>query len=123
MAGAVTITEQIYSGVNLITFSWTSDASGDATGTTTSYYDGEVLAFATIPATGSGESPSDNYDIVITDANGLDVLAGQGANRDEATTEYVTNQANLGCVANSQLSIAVSNSGNVTGGVAYLWIR
>jgi hypothetical protein len=121
MAGMVcTITETTHTSVKLIKFAWTSDdAAGTAAGTTTSYYDGKIIWFVTDPG---GTAPDDNYDITIVDGNSIDVLAGAGADRDTADTEYVA-EASLGAVVASKLTLAVANAGNAKLGTIYLYIR
>ncbi|KKK54249.1 hypothetical protein LCGC14_3086620, partial [marine sediment metagenome] len=64
----------------------------------------------------------DNYDLVVTDAAGVDILAAAGANRDTANTEYVAS-ASLGAVASSLLTFTISNAGDTKEGVVYLYIR
>ncbi len=119
MAGTVVTTEITHTSMKKIKFAWTSSAGGAADATTTEYYDGKIFAFVTDP---SATAPTDNYDIVITDGDGIDVLLGAGANRDTANTEYVS-QATLGGVAASKLTLAVTNAGNAKLGDAYLYIR
>lgn len=114
------VTEQTYGSVKKVTWNWTADASGDASEATSESYDGEILGFATIPD--GTNAPTDNYDIVINDADSHDVLIGAGADRDTATTEYV-DRASLAAVAGSKLTLVVSNAGNGGEGVAILWIR
>lgn len=67
---------------------WTSNASGAAAGTTKKIV-GRLLKGVTDP---SATAPTDDYDIVITDEEGVDVL-GQShddlANRDTANSEQV----------------------------------
>jgi hypothetical protein len=58
-------------------------------GTVTAYaltkkVSGRLLALETDPGS---TAPTDNYDLTITDANGLDVLQGVGANRHTTTTQ------------------------------------
>ena len=106
--------------VKLVTWTWTSDASGDASEATAVAVDGDVIGLVTVPS--SGSAPTDDYDIVINDANSVDVLAGAGANRDTANTEYVQGTS-LGWVANSLLTLVVSNAGNTKAGTVYLYIR
>lgn len=120
MAMSVTISEITYSRVKKIIFTWVSAADGSFSGTTTKPYDGRVVGLTTIPA-GGGSAPTDNYDFVITDADGHDVLLGAGANRDTANTEQVT-EASLSAVAGSPLTITGSNAGSTKGGVVILWI-
>lgn len=114
------VTEQTYGSVKKIVWSWTADASGDASEATSGSYDGEILGLATIPD--GTNAPTDNYDIVINDADDHDVLLGSGANRDTAVTEYV-DRASLAAVAGSVLTLVVSNAGNGGEGVTVLWVR
>jgi hypothetical protein len=93
MAGSVVQTLAISSGkgVATLTFAWTGDAS-----------DGTIPATAISAAhlaklegfkldmlyTDPGAvAPTDNYDITLEDANGVDILGGAGADRDTANTE------------------------------------
>jgi len=115
-----TITETTSGSVKLIKFAWTSDDSaGTVTGTTTKSYNGKLIWFVTDPGS---TAPTDNYDIAINDGNSIDVLAGAGADRDTANTEYGA-EASLGAVVNSTLSIAISNAGNAKTGTTYVYIR
>ena len=117
---AVTITEKTYTSMKLIIFDWTSDASGDATGTTTNSYDGGIYGFATDP---DGTAiPTDNYNITITDLNSIDVLFNSGLLRDTANIEYVA-EASLGAVSGSTLTFTVADAGATKKGKAYLYIR
>lgn len=77
-----------YAGViRQLRVTWTADADGTATGTSAEI-NGFLLKAITDP---DGTSPpSDNYDIVITDEHGLNVLADSTndlLDRDTATTE------------------------------------
>lgn len=120
MAMSVVITDSVHRGLTMVKFAWTSHVSaGTATGTSTRRYTGEVVGLATDP----GVQPTDNYDITITDEDSLDVLAGQGANRHETTTQYVTAKENLGIVVHSKLTLNVSAAGNSKAGIAYLFLR
>lgn len=121
MAMSVTITESPTTSIRKVKFVWVSAADGTASGTTTSYYDGRVIGFATIPA-GGGAAPTDNYDITITDVDSDDVLLGAGANRDTANTEIV-NEASLAGPAGSKLTLNITNAGNAKGGTVILYIR
>ncbi len=120
MADAVvTPTEIKHTSIKKVTFAWTSDGDGDAEGTTTHAYDGAIVALMTVPDGTS--APSDNYDIVVNDADGIDVLLGKGADRDTATTEYVTSA--MGAVSGSKLTLSVSNAGDTKKGTVVLWLR
>lgn len=123
MAGSsVTFTETRLGPVKKIKAVWVSDdTTGAASGTTTFSYNGKVDLLTTVPA-GGGSAPTDNYDIALTDADGVDVLAGGGANRDTANTEQVLGTS-LGAVATSTLTLAITNAGNSKGGTVYVYIR
>ena len=117
---AMTFTlEEPYHSVKHIYATWVSDSDGAASGTTTYSYDGALLFFVTDPG---ATAPTDNYDIVITDNNSVDVLAGAGANRDTSTTEYVL-AADLGAVSSSKLTFTVSNAGESKEGIIHLYLR
>ncbi len=67
-------------------FTCVSDAPGSLTLTTVNPIYGTITRVTTNPADGA-TSPTDNWDLVINDEDGFDVLGGGGANRDAATTE------------------------------------
>lgn len=121
MAGSsVTFTERITGSVKLIKAAWVSDDSnGTASGTTTYAYDGKILLLATDPG---ATAPTDNYDVTLADDNGIDVLAGAGADRDTANTETVVS-ASLGAVAGSKLTLSIAAAGNSKIGTVYIYIR
>ena len=122
-AGTVTITEKNWGSVKKIKFAWVAGTAGDAgtaSGATVNAYDGKLILLSTVPSVSA--QPDDNYDITITDSDSVDLLAGNGANRDETNTEFVT-YANMGAVAGSALTINVSGAGASNEGTAYLYIR
>ena len=86
---------------------------------TTNKYTGELIRFITDPG---DVAPTDNYDIVITDSDGYDVLHGAGLNRDTANTEQVL-AASLGCCFDTVLTLAISAAGNAKTGKIFLYIR
>lgn len=114
-------TERIHGSAKKVVFSWTSSAGGAASETTTAAFDGKIIGLTTIPA-GGGSAPTDNYDIVVTDVDGHDVLLGAGANRDTANTEHVA-EASLGVVAASKLTLTVSNAGATKSGTVIVYVR
>lgn len=125
VAGTVTFTETItpHKGGNMkeVKIAWTSDASGNVTEhTTTNFYNGKIKYFVTDPD--GTNAPTDNYDIQLLDRNGIDILAGAGANRDTANNEYVLD-ASVGAIVNSQITVAISNAGNAKSGVILLYIE
>ncbi len=128
MAGTVTfLSERIHTGrsnlvTDKITATWTSDASGDATGTID--LQGFLIKVITDPAAG-GSAPTDNYDITLV-ADGIDMAGSQLIDRDTANNEMVypviSGAACPVFLAGSHV-FTVANAGNVKGGVAYLYLR
>ncbi len=122
--GTVTIVEEVFDSVKLISWSWIGGTAETAlaAATTTSFYTGRLIFAVTVP--GTSDAPADSYDVTILDKNSVDVLADGGLNRATATTESIL-EANLGAVANSQLELVVQNSGSsgTANGVIYLFIR
>jgi hypothetical protein len=122
-AGTVTITEKDWGSVKKITFAWVAGTAGDAgtaEGTTVNSYEGKLILLSTVPSVSA--QPDDDYDITIADDDGVDLLAGNGADRDETNQEFVT-EANMGAVAVSKLTFSVSGAGASNEGTAYLYIR
>lgn len=120
-AGTVTMTETTHKTLQVVKMAWVSSAGGAADGTSTRYYTGEIVKLVTVPD-GGGTQPTDLYDVVVNDANSVDVLAGGGANRSNASTQTV-DRASLGAIVESQLVLAVTNAGNAKGGTVYVYIR
>lgn len=116
---AVTVTEKLAGAMKKVKFAWVSAADGTFSGLAPGIYNGKVVQLVTVPG---ATAPTDLYDITVTDEDGVDVLAGAGANRATATTQYVA-EASLGAVAQSQLTINGSNAGASKEGTAYLFIR
>ena len=124
MAEACTITEETFGTVKKVTWAWTSAADGSVgaaavSTTTTNAYSGKIEMLVTDPG---ATAPTDNWDLVISDEDGTDVLAGAGANRDTANTEQVL-AASVGIVANDTLTMLVTNAGSGKTGTVYVYIR
>jgi hypothetical protein len=121
MAGTLTPSEEIFGTVKKITLAWTSSTAGTVSGTaTTNAYSGAISRLVTVPSTSA--APDLNYDIVLNDLDGTDVLMGAGANRSNTATEQVL-ASSLGFVANDTLELQVSSAGNTKQGTAYVYIR
>lgn len=107
MAGTVTTTEGKLKQfpVKEIKFEWTSSAGGAADATTTDGYNGVIVEVQIVPG---GTTPTDLYDVVITDANSIDVLYGTGANCSNANTVILKPNC---YIVNSKLTLAVTNAG------------
>lgn len=114
------VTAKVYSSVKKIVWAWTSDASGDASEATAVPIDGKLVGLTTIPS--GTAAPTDDYDIVIHDADGHDVLLGAGADRSNTATEHVAGLS-LAAVADSVLTLVVSNAGNAKEGTVILYVR
>lgn len=131
MAGSVSISYQETRTVRKITLDWTSDASGNVSGTNTKYLSGEILRIIFIPDSG-GTQPTDGYDVVLNDDNGVDILANQGANLSNANTSVVcpgvalkdgTTTSVRPVVIDDTLELQVSNAGASKGGKVILYMR
>ena len=75
-----------YRGVRKVIASWTSDGSGDASGTA------KIVGTLVKATTNPTDGPTDNYDIVLTDDDGIDILAAcqnDLTNRDTTNSEQV----------------------------------
>lgn len=121
MADAVVVTtEETFGPVKKIKFVITSATDGSATATTTNAFSGEVLRFVSVPGAG-GDQPTAAFDIAVNDADGYNILAGQGADLSNAATTTVV--VNMGCVANDLLSLAATNMGDQNKATVYVYIR
>lgn len=136
MAGSLTITTQnLYRGparpVMKIMLAWTCTAGGAVSGNYTDYVSGELLRVVFIPG-GGGNAPTNLYDIVLNDENGLDILAGQGANLSSTVTTNVIpgvpvkdgTSTFTGAVSlDDKLELQVSNAGASKTGTVILYVR
>lgn len=88
MAGTVTEKAEQSGKMGKLTLSWTADASA---ATVPAYTTKDFLGFVTMVTTNPGATaPTDNYDITITDSDGVDIMGGELANRDTTNTEQAT---------------------------------
>lgn len=117
-AAIITVQESFCGGICRIKWTWTSSDAGAASLVTVRGYYGQVMALLTDPG---ATAPTDNYDIVITDPDGYDVMQGAAANRDTANTEIAVPTATS--VAFGPLTIAITNAGDTKDGVAVLYIK
>ena len=122
MAGSVTITYSEHATVKYVQWDWTSDSSGDVSGTDTKVIAGVALRYATNP---SATAPAANYDVVINDEDGIDISAGGLANRHTSTSEQVLvgGDAKDGAAFNGALSLVVSNAGDTKIGKLRMYYR
>jgi len=120
MAGTVTVTEHRIGSVKKVEWSWISDGSGDADLITTKLYNGELVFAVYTPG---GTTPTADWDVVINDADGNDVLAGDGIDKSEAAITYQPAATSLGAVAQSTLNLVVENAGDTKNGKVAIYIR
>lgn len=88
MAGTVVETHFKRGAIGVVTLTCTADAADGSYPTTEigTKISGRLVALETNPG---AVQPTDNYDIVINDAESNDNLQGVGANRDTLNTEKV----------------------------------
>lgn len=80
------------SGIRKLTFTWVTASNGSLTSTAITANMAKVLTglkavLAVTNPSGGATAPTDNYDITITDADGVDIFGGALNNRDEANSE------------------------------------
>lgn len=71
-----------------IVWTWTADGAGAVASEAVPNgfkLTGYCVGIAADPGS---TAPTDNYDVTVTDENGVDVLGGNGANLDTANSEY-----------------------------------
>ncbi len=119
MAAQIATVVETGLGVKKIAWTWTSATAGTVTLATTKYYDGKLISLVTNPG---ATAPTTLYDVTILDSDSEDVLIGAGADRSATVTELVDGST-LGAVANSKLTLTITNAGAVKDGVTYLYIR
>jgi len=122
MAGsAMVFTERTQGSVRKIKCAWTTDdTTGAVSGTTTYFFSGRFIGLITDPGS---PAPSDNYTLIISDIDGVDLLLGAAtANRHTTTTQFLA-EASMAGAAWTRLTFAVSSAGNSKRGIAYLLIR
>lgn len=130
---AMTFAYQTLGPMVKIIGTWTSDGSGDATGTTVPVVYGELVKAITDPG---AAAPTANYDIVITDEQSVNVLGGTQddlLDRHTSNTEeeyfLVLDDAgtplaqSLHPVVADKLTVTVSNAGDTKNGVVYLYVK
>lgn len=98
------------------TVAWTSDASGDASQTIT--IDGAIVRVVTNPD--GTAAPTDNYDVTLIDPDGVDLLAGEGADRDTANSEQIFPSNTP--FHNGDVTVTIANAGDTKEGTVVLYV-
>lgn len=106
-----------YKPVATLTWTFTTDGSGDVTEQTSVVINGQVSRVVVNPD--NAATPTTLWDLTLTDEDAVDILSGEGANRDAANNgaseqvfpcpPYLTVQ--------SKLRFTVANGGNAKKGV------
>ena len=108
--------------VSAITWAFTTDGSGDATEQTSIVINGRINRVVTNPD--DTDTPTTLWDLTLKDEDGVDLLCGDGADRDAADSgaseQVFTCPANLGVA--SKLTLTVANGGNAKKGVVTVYI-
>jgi len=125
MAGSIAVTTSDLRGSTKYSVLWTSDASGVVSANTFAVRDGLLKLVKFIPGAG-GVQPTDQYDMTITDADGIDVLAATGANLSNATATATC--PNVGTyhkrfIEAGNLTPVLANAGNAKQGTVVLVIE
>lgn len=112
-----------------LTVNWTSDGSGDVSEAISEnnmkVLKGKNLAhFTTNPG---ATAPTDNYDLTLLDAYGIDVLGGEGADRDTANSEQSLPALKSGTygdrIIDTALTFTIANAGDTKQGAAIFYFR
>lgn len=121
-AQVVTLSEKKHTSVKRIYWDWLSTDLGVVTSQTTKAFDGVIERAVFIPDAAATQ-PTNLYDVTITDSDGVDVLAGLGADLSNAATVVKKHSDGLTAVAGSLLTLNVSNAGDAKGGIVILLLR
>ncbi len=121
MAGTVVITEITHVSPKKIGFVCTTGTGGDSgkvDATTTEVYSGKLIAVTTVPQ----EALTAAWDLRLLDADGVDLLAAGGVDRNTTATQHVA-QSSLGAVVVSALTLEVRAAGDTKTVNIYVYIR
>ena len=108
--------------IGKLVMSWTGTAGG-AVGAIPVNFNGRIERIVTNPT----DTPSANYDVTLTDADGLDLGAGLLANRHTTNSEEVTPFVGNGTITDKLVAYAgvitptVANSGSAKSGTITIY--
>lgn len=121
MAGTVVVTshEKGRRAVRKMVLTCTGDAAnGSYPATVLPSFEGRIVEFRTNPGT---PAPTDNWDVVLTDQNGLNRLQGLGADRDTSNSEVaitVYSGTSINPVVEHGDTLTLAITGNSVNGAA-----
>lgn len=125
MAGSIALTGTKVGSLHKYQIVWTSDASGDVTANTVDVTAGELVQVRFTPNTDANQ-PSAAYDVTILDAQGIDILAGAGANLSSAASTVhvpVVSTYFRRTLEAGAITPTVSAAGNAKQGTIVLLVR
>lgn len=132
MAGSsMSFTYSEAGGIARITVAWVSDSSSGGVAGTTKDIAGFLLKGVTEPGV-STEQPDDNYNIVLTDANGANILGSTQDDlllRDETNSEEVPvvlspgDDVGLNPVVQGPVTVTVDSAGSSNEGTLVLYVK
>ena len=104
-----------------ITWSFTTDASGDVTEESASTINGQISRVVTNPD--NTDTPTTLWDLTLKDEDGVDILGGDGGDRDSADSKASEQVSPCPpCPAiRSKLTFTVANGGNAKKGVVVVY--
>jgi hypothetical protein len=118
-AGTVDVTQTGLEDLNRYSFAWTSTAGGAVSGNPVIIARGYIVHAKLIPGAG-GTQPTDLYDALLTDDNGVDLLIGAGANLSNVNSKVI--QYNPRLYNDGNLDLVISNAGASKTGTFILYV-
>jgi hypothetical protein len=122
-----------FKGLEVWTLDWTSDANGNVVANI-EQMTGTIMRAVTNPEDGA-TSPTANYDITLSDSDGIDLLTGLAANRSATDNENIcplftqtiadsasTNVLQSVPVVAGDVDLAITNAGAARGGILKVYL-
>lgn len=112
------------------TFTWVSAADGSDTVPSGLPVSGKIERVVVVPS--ASAAPSNLYDLTLTDEDGIDVLAGQGANLSDTVANNFcpaiplkdgTSTADYATTVDGILTLNVTNAGDAKAGKVVVYVR
>ena len=119
----VTITQDsVEYPLQKIQWDWLSATGGAVSSAASGWYCGKIVKVS-LASDAAPTAPTNLYDVTIEDADGLDVLSGNGANVTAAATVYINDPTKMLWVRSNVLTLKVANAGDENGGVVTMLIQ
>ena len=110
-----------YKPCAMVRWAFTTDASGDVSEETTATINGQISRVVTNPD--NADTPTTLWDLTLKDEDGVDILTGDGADRDAAdsgASEQIAPCPQCPAIR-SKLTFTVANGGNTKKGVVKVY--